>query len=188
MKRVLACALWLAAAAADAAPARYGFDPAHSQVMFFTNHLGFSRPMGRFMQVDGWLEFDPDAPARTRCEVTIPVASLWLGDAAWEKKVRSDAFLDAATHPTMRFTCGRVEPLGAGRARLEGKLTLRGVTRPVSLDVRINRVGRHSYSLAYVAGFSATGTLKRSAFGMTRMLPAVGDEVEIRLEIEALRE
>lgn len=173
---------------AAAEPARYRYDPAHTQVLFSVDHLGFSRPMGRFTRVGGWLEFDPGDPARTRCEVAIEADSLFLGDDAWEKKVRSDAFLDAGRHPRLRYACGRVEALAVDRARLHGQLTLRGVTRPVVLEVAINRVGRHTYSMAYVAGFSATGTIRRSDFGLRRMLPAVGDEVSIRLEVEAIRE
>ena len=184
---VLALALALAAPAA-AEPARYRYDPVHTQVMFSVDHLGFSRPVGRFTRLDGGLELDPEDWSRTRCEVNIDATSLVLGDADWEKKVRSDAFLDAGRHPTIRFACGHVEPAGERRVRLHGELTLRGVTRPIALDVRINRIGRHTFSLGYVAGFSATGTLKRSDFGIRRMLPAVGDEVAIRLEVEAVRE
>jgi len=187
MRLALASAL-LVATTASAEPTRYRFDPVHTQVMFVADHLGFSRPVGRFTRVEGWIAFDPDAFDSAGCEVTIPVDSLWLGDADWEKKLRSDAFFDQRRHPTMSYTCERLEEIDSKRARLHGVLTLRGITRPVVLDLRINRIGRHTYSLAYVAGFSATGTIRRSDFGMKRMLPAVGDEVEIRLEIEAIRE
>ena len=178
----------LALAAAAPEPTRYRYDPVHTQVMFVADHLGFSRPLGRFTRVEGSLAFDPDDWSSARCEATIAVDSLWLGDEAWEKKMLSDAFLDARRHPTMRFECERLERIDAKRGRLHGALTLRGVTRPVSLDVRVNRIGRHTFSLAYVAGFSATGTIRRSDFGITRMLPAVGDEIGIRLEVEAIRD
>lgn len=177
-----------AAAAAAAEPTVYRYDPVHTQVMFVADHLGFSRPVGRFVRVEGSLAFDPGDWSSARCEATIAVDSLVLGDEAWEKKVLSDAFLDARRHPTMRFVCERLERIDAKRGRLHGALTLRGVTRPVELDVRVNRIGRHTFSLAYVAGFSATGTIRRSDFGITRMLPAVGDEIGIRLEVEAIRE
>ncbi|HVF35745.1 MAG TPA: YceI family protein [Candidatus Saccharimonadia bacterium] len=176
------------AAAAAPEPTRYRYDPVHTQVMFVADHLGFSRPVGRFTRVDGVLAFDPDDWSTARCEATIAVDSLWLGDAVWEKKVLSDAFLDASRHPTMRFECERAERIDAKRGRLFGALTIRGVTRPVELELRVNRIGRHTFSLAYVAGFSATGTIRRSDYGITRMLPAVGDEIEIRLEVEAIRD
>lgn len=184
--------LLLALAAAGAAPPagvpRYRYDPAHTQVWFVADHMGFSRPMGRFTKVEGWLAFDPEDWSRAGCDVTIPVDSLWLGDAAWEKKMLSDRFFDARRHPSMHFACTRFERTGDDRAKLTGELTLRGVTRPLELEVRVNRVGRHSFSLGYVAGFSATGRLRRSDFGMSQLAAAVGDTVELKLEVEAIRE
>ena len=170
-----------------AAADTYRLEPIHCQVLFFADHLGFSRQMGRFTGVSGSFRFDPDDPASASVEAEIDVASLWLGDAAWERKVRSDDFFDAAQWPTMRYVSRRVEQLDDGRLRVDGELTLRGVTRPVTLDVRVNRVGRNSFTLQHRAGFSATATIRRSEFGMRRLLAAVGDEVEIRLEIEGVR-
>jgi polyisoprenoid-binding protein YceI len=188
--RALLLILGLAAAAtpATAAPERYRIDPVHSQALFFCSHLGFSRAIGVLPDVDGTLTFDPDDWSRAEVDATIDVGRLYLGDAEWQKKMLSDEFFDVERHPTMHFRSERVEATGAERARVHGQLTLHGITRPVTLEVQRNRVGRHTYSLKYVAGFSATARLKRSEFGMRRLLPAVGDEVEIVLEIEALRE
>jgi polyisoprenoid-binding protein YceI len=177
----------LAAPAAFAAPAEYRFDPVHSQVVFYADHLGFSHSIGRFAAPAGSFRFDPDDMASASVDATVDVSSLDLGDEAWERKMLSDEFFDARAHPTMRFVSERVEPAGKDTLRIHGQLTLRGVTRPVVLETRVNRVGRHTYSMKYVAGFSATATLKRSEFGMTRLLPAVGDVVELRLEIEGIR-
>ena len=179
---VLAATL-LAATAARAEPATYRIDPVHTQVLFFASHLGFSRSMGRFPDVAGTFTFDPDDLAAAQVDVTIDVASLYLGDDAWQKKMLSNEFFAAEKFPEATFVGTSFD----GRV-LKGDLTLRGVTKPVELKVRINRVGRHTYSFDYVAGFSATGRLRRSDFGMTRLLPAVGDEVELRLEIEGIRE
>ncbi len=183
----------LALACASATPAsaereRYRYDPVHTQVLFFADHLGYSKPMGRFTRLAGTLELDQDDWSRSGCDVAIETASLWLGDAGWEKKVLADDFLDAKRHPTITFACTRLEPTAERRAKLHGDLTIRGVTRAVVLELRMNRVGRHSYSLKHVAGFSATGTIRRSDFGIRRLLPAVGDELEVRLEVEAIRE
>ncbi len=165
----------------------YRLEPIHCQVLFFADHLGFSRQMGRFTGVSGEFRFDPARPTDASVAAEIDVASLWLGDEAWQRKVLSDDFFDARRWPTMRYMSTRVESLGDDRLRVEGELTLRGITRPVALDVRINRVGRNSFTLQHRAGFSATATIKRSDFGMRRLLAAVGDEVEIRLEIEGVR-
>lgn len=185
----LAALLGLAAllAAGAAGADTYRLEPIHCQVLFFADHLGFSRQMGRFTGVSGSFRFDPDNPASASVEAEIDVGSLWLGDEAWQRKVLSDDFFDARQWPAMRYISRRVEPLDDGRLRVDGALTLRGVTRPVTLDVRVNRVGRNSFTLQHRAGFSATATIKRSEFGMRRLLAAVGDEVEIRLEIEGVR-
>lgn len=179
--------LTLLVAPAHAKPQDFALDRVHCQVLFFVSHLGFSKPMGRFPGVSGTFRFDPDDWSQARVDATIDVASLYLGDEAWQKKMLSDDFFDVARHPTMRFTSERVEPLAKDRARVTGQLALHGVTRPVTLDVRLNRIGTHSFSLKYAAGFSATTKIRRSEFGMRRLLPAVGDEIEIRLEIEGLR-
>jgi polyisoprenoid-binding protein YceI len=178
----------LLAAALPAAGATWRLDPVHCQVLFFVDHLGFSRQVGRFPGVAGTLEFDPDDWARGRAEVEIEIGSLWLGDAAWERKMLSDDFFDAAAHPRARFVGERMEPTGADSARLHGTLTLLGASRPVVLDVTRNRIGRNSFNFKQTAGFSARTTIRRSDFGMTRLRAAVGDEVEILLEIEAIRD
>lgn len=172
------------ASAAD----RYVLDRVHCQVLFFADHLRFSKQMGRFTGVSGWFTHDPDDWSGARVEAEIDIGSLWLGDAAWERKMLSDDFFDATAFPTARFVGERVEPTGADTARLHGSLTLRGVTRPLVLEITRNRVGRNTFSLKYTAGFSARATLRRSEFGMSRLPAAIGDEVELRLEIEGIRE
>lgn len=188
MRRSYALLALLLAAPVTAAPTRYAFDPVHCQVLFFADHLGFSHPMGRFPGLSGHFTFDPEDWGASTADVTIDVKSLYLGDEAWQKKMLSDEFFDAAKYPTMKFVASRLEKTGESTGRLEGDLTLHGVTRQVVLDVTLNKVGTHSYSLKRVAGFSATATIKRSEFGMKHLLPAVGDEVNIRLEIEGLRD
>jgi polyisoprenoid-binding protein YceI len=88
----------------------------------------------------------------------------------------------------MKFVAERLEQTGDDTGKLHGELTLHGVTRPVTLDLKLNKVGTHSFSLQRVAGFSATTTIRRSEFGIRHLLPAVGDELNIRLEIEGLRD
>lgn len=180
--------LLAACAAASAAPARWRLDPVHCQVLFFADHLGFSRQMGRFTGVSGHLELDPDDWTTGRVEAEIAIDSLWLGDAGWEKKMRSDDFFDAGRFPTARFASERIEPTGEATARLHGTLTLRGVSVPVVLDLRRNRIGRNTFNLKQTAGFSARTTLSRKAFGISRLPAAIADEVEVVLEIEAIKE
>ena len=179
--------LLLASAATHANPQRYAFDPVHTQVLFSVSHLGFSYPMGRFPKLSGGFTFDPDDWSASKVDATIDVGSLYLGDAAWEKKMLSDEFFDAKRHPTLHFVSERVEKTGEDTGTIHGQLTLRGVTKPVEVNFRLNRIGRHSFSFKSAAGFSATARLKRSTFGMRRLIPAVGDAVDIRLEVEGLK-
>jgi polyisoprenoid-binding protein YceI len=188
MRTSFLLALLTALSMAPADAADYRLDPVHCQVLFFADHLGFSKQMGRFTGVRGTFSYDPENPAAARTDVEIDVTSLWLGDAEWEKKMRSRDFFDAERHPTMRFVSTRFEPTGERTAVLRGDLTLRDVTRPVELTVTINRIGRNTFNLKQTAGFSARGSLRRSEFGMTRLPAAIGDEVEIRLEIEGVRD
>lgn len=171
-----------------AAADRYRFDAVHSQVSFHVSHLGFSRSEGEFHDLSGSFEFEPGDWASARCDVNIGVASIDLDDEAWNRKLLDKDWFDVAQYPQMRFRCVRVIGGDAQRARIEGELSLRGVVKPVVLDVHFNRAGIHKYSLQYVAGFSATTTIKRSDFGMLKYIPEIGDEIEIRLEIEGIRE
>lgn len=172
----------------SAAADRYRFDSVHSQVSFHVSHLGFSRSEGEFHDLTGSFVFEPGDWAQASCDVTIGVASIDLDDDAWNRKLLEKDWFDVEQFPNMRFRCLRIVDGGANQARVEGELTLRGITRPVVLDAHFNRAGIHKYSLQYVAGFSAATTIKRSDFGMRKYIPEIGDEIEIRLEIEGIRE
>lgn len=186
MKTWIAASLLLLATGAQAKPQTFAFDTIHTQVLFFASHLGFTHSLGRFPEVSGQFVFDPDDWAASHVDATIAVGSLYMGNADWEKKVRRD-LLDEDKFPTIHFVSDSLTKTDDQHGHLKGQLTLHGVTKPVEFDVTLNRVGRHTFSFQYVAGFSAQFVLKRSDYGMTRLLPAVGDEVEIRLEIEGNR-
>lgn len=181
--------LLLAALPVAAKPQRFTLDPVHTQVYFLASHLGFSHSLGKFAKFSGGFTFDGDDWSASTVDATVDIGSLYMGDAGWEKKLLSDSFFDAKRFPTARFVSSKLVRDGTSdRGRLEGDLTLHGVTRPVAFDVTFNRMGVHTFSFKYVAGFSAHATIKRSEFGMRTQLPAVGDDVEIRLEIEGLRD
>ena len=167
---------------------RYRFDAVHSQVSFHVSHLGFSISEGEFHDISGGFTFEPDDWSKAQCDVRIGVASIDLDDDGWNRKLLGADWFDVEKHPAMQFRCLRAVAAEAGNARVEGELTLRGVTRPVTLDVHFNRAAVHKYSLQYIAGFSAKATIRRSDFGMVKLLPEVGEDIEIRLEIEGIRE
>lgn len=175
------------AGAAQAALESYRLDPVHTRVAFQVSHAGFSRPIASFSQVQGELAFDEADWSTATLEARIPIATLELGDADWRERILDRTFFDAETFPEARFVSTRVEPMDATHARVTGELTLHGVTRPVTLAVTLNALKRHPLTFKRTAGFSATGTLKRSDFGMDAWKSVVGDEVTLIIEVEAQR-
>lgn len=184
---ILFALLAATAASADASARVFEFDRVHSQVSFEVSHLGFSMSQGRFKGLNGQFEFNPKHWDRSTCDVRIDVASLDMGDAAWSKKLLGKDWFDVERHPEMHFVCGRLEQIDATHGKLLGELTLLGNTRAITLDLTLNRIGMHKFALAYVAGFGASASLRRSEFGMAQSIPDVGDDVNIRIQIEGKR-
>lgn len=181
----LAC-LWLPASV-SAKQLRYELDPVHSRVVFLVEHAGFSRAIGTFSGLTGELLFDPEDPATSTVQASIPIASLDFGNAKWRKSVLDPTFFDAKDFPEARFVSRLVDATGAPQLRIEGELKLRGVSRPVTLEANFNKLDRHPLNLRRTVGFSARTVLRRSDFGMLKWQKLVGDEVEVLIEIEAVR-
>ncbi|MEQ8964797.1 MAG: YceI family protein [Azospirillaceae bacterium] len=186
-------ALALAASATALAPATavaesqaFAFDKSHTHILFFVDHLGFSAVQGEFLDYEGELTLDTEDPANSSVAVTIDVASLDSGHPPRDEHLLDADFFDAEAYPEMTFASTRVEPTGEDTALVHGDLTIKGVTRPVVLDTRLNGLGPNPFAPDQtIAGFSATTEIARSDFGMDFGLPAIGDTVEIRIEIEA---
>ena len=187
--RILALMIGLLAAStvASAGPSDYRFYLAHTQIFFSVSHLNYSHPMGRMHVKGGYFSFDPDDWSTAKVDATIDIASLDMGDDAWNNKLRS-AFFDVTTYPTAHYVSTKVEKTGERTGVVHGNLTLLGKTHPVDLQVTFNRAGADGYSMRYIAGFAATAAFKRSTFGMTRSLPDNGDDVSIHIEVEGIRD
>lgn len=185
----LALLLCIAPHAAWAAPDTYRLDPVHTRVMFAVEHAGFSHALGAISGSEGVLVFDPDNWEGATLNVTVPVQRLDLGDAKWNQATLARNLLDGERFPQARFVSTRVEPIDATHATVVGQLTLRGVTREVRLAVTLNALKRHPLPpFRRTAGFSATATLSRSAFGVDGWSSMIGDQVELRIEAEAVRD
>jgi polyisoprenoid-binding protein YceI len=178
--------LLLAIASCPVAAERWRLDPVHSRIAFVVDHAGLSRAIGTFAGVHGRLDFDPGDWRDARVEATVPLASLDLGDDDWARKVLDGTFLDAADHPLARFVSSSVEPAADGTARIAGTLTLRGVSRPVVLDARLNAAKRHPITRRRTVGFSATAELDREAFGIDAWPNVIGKRIEVLIEVEAI--
>ncbi|RFF52191.1 YceI family protein [Xanthomonas campestris] len=182
-------ALVLTSLAATAAPVRYALDPVHTRVLFAVEHAGFSKALGTVSGSSGTLVFDPDDWAAATLEVTVPLRRADLGDAKWNEATLARNLLDAERFPDAHFVSTKVETSDATHAKVTGNLTLHGVTRPVTLDVTLNALKRHPLPpFRRTAGFSATATLSRAAFGVDAWKSMIGDTVELRIEAEAVRE
>lgn len=187
MKRLLlAAALATAAFAAFAAPTTYKIDPTHTDVIAGWSHFGFSNPIAHFGQVDGSITYDPANVAASKVEVTIPLAGLNSHVPAFDEHLRSDDFFDAAKYPTITFKSTSVKANGKGKLLVTGDLTIKGITKPVTLKVTINKIGLQPMAQREAAGFAATATLKRSDFGLGKYAPNVSDEVTLSITTEAI--
>ena len=173
---------------ASGAPETYRFDPVHTQVWFSGDHQKFSHPLGRLRVKDGWFQFDAKDWSSGRVDVTIDLASADMGDAKWSDTVKSGAWLDVARWPTAHFASRSVEQKDATHGVIHGELAFRGETRAVDVVVTLNRVGNDPYAFHQKAGFSASATLQRFDFGMTRYKDVVGDAIALRFEVEGVRD
>lgn len=178
----LALATWAGgAAAAD----KFTLDKTHARLAFTINHLGFSDVSGDLAKFDGELMLDQKNLAQSSVSMTIDTDSIQSGFDKRDAHLKSADFFDAAKNPTVSFKSTKVQDLGHGKLKVTGDLSMHGVTRPVTLDVSINKIGPNPMNAAQTkAGFTATGTIKRSDFDLKYALPAVADEVRLKLDSE----
>ncbi len=175
-----------AAGAAHAEPISYTLDPAHTQVAFSIERFGFNNVLGRFDEVAGEVVLDRENPANSSVHAVIQVASVDAGNDTRDEHLRSERWLNASLFPSMEFRSTSVRIIADDRAEVVGNLTLLGQTHPVTLDVRLNRMGALPNNQRQAAGFSATGSLDRSAWGSTTAANLIGDEVRIAIEALAV--
>jgi polyisoprenoid-binding protein YceI len=180
-------ALALIPLGASSAPVSYTVDPAHTFPYFEINHLGFSTVRGRFDSTEGKISLD-QANKTGSVDIAIDASSV---DTAHEKRdehLRSPDFLNAAEFPKITYKSTKVTINADGTAKVDGNLSMAGVTKPVSLDVKRFNCGANPMSKKEMCGFDAVATIKRSEFGVNYALPAIGDEMKILLNVEAYKD
>ncbi len=192
MKTISRTAALLALTAATfAAPVSaadtYKLDASHTAITFHIDHFGFSKPSGKFMNVEGTVTLDEKTPADSKVSVSIPVGMINTGVAKLDEHLKGKDFFDVEQFPTATFVSDKVEVKDATSATVTGLLTLHGVSKPVTLDVKLNKIAENMMK-KQTAGFTASTTLKRSDFGITNYLPNLGDDVRIEIESEANKE
>jgi polyisoprenoid-binding protein YceI len=156
----------------------YTADAHHTQVAWTINHLGFSFYHGLFGNAAGSLTIDPAHPAAAQVTISFPIADVVTTVPALNKHIAAPDMMDAVQFPTGTFTSTKVTVHGT-HATIDGNLTLKGVTKPVTLDANFTGGGINPLNKAATIGFEATGSIKRSDFGINYLLPALGDQVDL---------
>ena len=172
--------------AAAAAPATYEIDPTHTFPRFSYSHFGLSTQLSRFNQTSGTVVWDPAARTAS-VDIVIDMTSVDTGYATFDEHIQAEDFLDTARHPTATFKSTKVNFDGDKPATIEGELTIKGVTRPVTLEVTHFRSMVHPMLNKDAVGAMARTVIKRSDFGAGKYAPNVGDEVTIEIALEAVR-
>lgn len=162
-------------------------DPAHSSAQFAVRHMGISTVRGTFTKLNGSAHYDPADAKKDSVEVSIETASVDTRVEMRDNDLRSDHFFDVQKYPAMTFHSTKVESLGADKLKITGDLTIRGITKPVSLDVEgptkpIDDGHGHLHM-----GVSATGTLNRTDFGMNGYQGIVGNEINLTIDAELVQ-
>jgi polyisoprenoid-binding protein YceI len=194
LKPILITSALIAAAAspiAQAEPATYAIDRDHFSIAFFVEHIGYQDQAGMFLEASGEFVYDESANTLQSGEVIIQADSVFTNHDRRDRHLRGDDFLDSGEHETIRFTAEDWQPDSDGQGTLTGQLTLLGETRPVSLDVTLNKSAPYPFGHKQpTLGLSAHTTIRRSEWGMTYGVEddLVGDEVELRFEFEAIRQ
>ena len=189
----LALAAALGAATLPALAETWSADTAHSEIGFSVRHLMVSNVKGSFAKFSATVDGDPADPASARISAKVDVASVTTREPKRDDHLRSGDFFDAAKFPEMTFASTKVEKVSANRAKVTGNLTLRGVTKPVVLDVEYTAPVKNPWGKT-VVGATATGTINRQDFGVSwsKSLDGgglvVSDEVKIQLELELIRQ
>ncbi|HEX7877294.1 MAG TPA: YceI family protein [Sphingobium sp.] len=161
----------------------YSIDPGHTQIVFAYDHMGFSNNLGIISEATGSLTLDPKNVAAAKVSVDVPIANIRTGIAKLDEHLTKPEFFDTAKFPKATFVSTSVKPDGATGADITGNLTIKGITKPVTLDAEFYGAGKAPAMAGGKenVGFVATGAVKRSDFNMGYGVPMVGDTIELKI-------
>ena len=165
----------------------YRIDPAHAALLFKVDHMGLSTYVGQFTDFDATLDFDPNNLTATTLDAVVKIASIDVNNASLEDTLKGGNWFNLKQYPEATFNTVAVEVLDDNSFLFTGNLTLLGITAPVTLRVRFNGGANNLLTGRYTLGFTATGTMRRSDFGMDKYLAIVGDEVALEVYAEFQR-
>ena len=166
---------------ADVAAGTYAIEPAHTQISFTVTHFGITPFTGMFSGASGSMKLDPAHPEATSLSVSVPIASVQTTSAKLTEELRSADWLDAGRFPTATFVSSSVTPMGAGMARVDGTLTLHGVSKPASINARFFGSATNPMSKKASVGFVGRLMFKRTDFGVSKYAPMVSDDTALSI-------
>ncbi|MDT7535760.1 YceI family protein [Sphingobium sp. SA2] len=158
----------------------YKVDGGHTQIVFAYDHMGFTNNVGVFAEPTGTLMLDKANPSASTVSIDVSIANLKTGVAKLDEHLLKADFFDVAKFPTAKFVSTSVKAEGSG-ATITGNLTIKGITKPVTLDAEFYGAGTNPMNKQENVGFVATGSIKRSDFGLGYAVPVVGDAVELKI-------
>lgn len=188
MLRFISCsALFLMTFGAAHAADTYVIDKTHTNIIWSASHLGFSKSFGTFSEVSGEFTLDEAAPQNSSVEVHVQTASIVTGIEKFDEHLKSKDFFYSESHPVAKFKSTKIEMTGDKTAKIYGELTMLGQTHPLVLDATLNKIGENGFNKKQTAGFSLTGTIDRSLYGMIYGAPAIPNEVPLIIEAEGIK-
>jgi len=196
ISRLLAATLVLATATASnlaAQTASYRLDKDYTAINFSWSHVGLSRQSARLMGAEGRVTFDPANPEASAIDVTMKSANITTGIRDFDLLIKSPDYFNAAQFPLIMFKSTGIRQLSDKTGQVAGDLTIKGITRPVTLSVVWNFTGEHplakvnpNYRDVQVSGFSASAVLRRSDWDLSLAIPFVSDEIRLSIETELI--
>lgn len=165
---------------------KFTFDPEHTYILWQVKHLGFSSQSGKWYAT-GTLLLDKNNPQNSKVEATIPMNNVVTGIPALDKHLRGKSFFDVIHFPTATFVSTKIEKTGADTGKVYGKLTIKGISKPILLNVKFNKLGINPITKKPTVGFSAHTRFNRSIFNVINYIPNISDEVNMIIEVEAYK-
>ena len=183
---LISSALAITTMASAALPSQWQLDDSHTRVGFSVNHLGFSTTMGHFGDVQGTVNYDIKTPNKTNMNFTIATDSIDTNWDARDKHLKTDEFFNVAKYPPMTFKSTKVSFINPQQAKITGDFTMLGQTKPLTLDVTLNKIANSPLTKEPVIGFRATGNIDRAAYGMTAYASGITTNVPIQIDGELI--
>ena len=167
---------------------QYQLDKMHSYLNFRIDHLGLSKIIGRFNDFQATLDFDPQNPTAMKLTGVVAATSIDINNTDLENTLQESDWLDSERFPQIVFTSESVNVIDASQFAVNGTLSMRGISKPLSLEARFNGGADNIITRKYTIGFQANARILRSEFGMDTFTAFAGDEIEIELHGEFLRQ